>query len=314
MSEDELQQHLPLVRRTMDKWKELLVDNTMTERLLQATWIGHSTFLVQMGDRVILSDPVFSDRASMVQWIGPKRIREPALTARQLSEIGINVNDVLISHNHYDHLDHRAIMDIHQYWPEAKFFVPLKLKQWFLSCGIPDKNVVELDWWQEVRADGNADSDFKIHFVPVQHWTSRVGYDRNWTLWGGYIVERQSTGQKLFFSGDTGYCPVFKEIGQRYGPIDLALIPIGAYEPRSLMRSQHINPQEAVQIAVDIQAKRSIGMHHSTFILTCEDVTEPRELLREEVQKLDKPEDWFTTLHHGASINIEDDGNVTKLD
>lgn len=335
MDEQELQRLLPMVRRTAQEWSKLLVscgvsatatatgndDDDDMNQLLRATWIGHSTFLVQMGRRVILTDPVFSDRASMVQWIGPRRLRPPALTVQEIASMGISVDMVLISHNHYDHLDHRAVMDIYSHWPDAQFFVPLKLKQWFTSCGIPDDNVVELDWWQhqvhQNSCGDNRDSDdiddnddFKVHFVPMQHWSTRRGYDRNWTLWGGFIVEQQRTGRKLFFSGDTGYCPVFKEVGERFGPIDLALIPIGAYLPRSIMKAQHVNPQEAVQIALDVKAKRSIGMHWGTFILTTEEVTEPRELLHEEVRKVGKPEDWFVTLPHGASLSVEEDDRV----
>ena len=232
----------------------------------QVTWIGHSTFLLQVDGLNILTDPIFSDRASPVSFAGPKRTTPPAMTIDQLPEIDI----VLISHSHYDHLDKATVKALQAKQPDKPphYYVPLRLKSWFTNLGVGD--VTELDWW-----DNKKIGDTTVHAVPVQHWSSRGPLDRNKTLWAGFLVD--SPGLRTLFVGDSGYSNDFKTIAQRLGQVDVALVPIGAYDPRWIMKSSHMTPEEAAQVVQDVGAKRAIGMHWGTFALTNEPMAEPAE-------------------------------------
>lgn len=232
----------------------------------QVTWIGHSTFLLQIDGLNILTDPIFSDRASPVSFAGPKRTTPPAMTVKQLPHIDV----VLISHNHYDHLDKPSVEALQAKQPSSppQYFVPLGQKAWFEKLDIA--NVTELDWWANATV-GNT----TVHAVPVQHWSSRSPFDRNKTLWAGFVID--STSLRTLFVGDSGYSKDFKVIAQRLGMVDLALVPIGAYDPRWFMKSAHMNPEEALQVVQDVGAKRAIGMHWGTFSLTDEPMAEPGE-------------------------------------
>ena len=203
---------------------------------IQAFWIGHATVLVQIEGVAFITDPVFEPRCSPLSFAGPLRITPPALTPTTTPPLPSNLDFVVISHNHYDHLCERSIKAIHARQGDSiSWFVPLGLKSWFLKRGIKAENVHELDWWQEFEFKG-----VKIVFLPAQHWSQRgIGYDRNSTLWGSWAV----LGAKLrfWFAGDTGYFPGFKEIGEKIGPFDLAAIPTGAYSPRWYMQTQHID-------------------------------------------------------------------------
>ena len=232
----------------------------------QVTWIGHSTFLLQVDGLNILTDPIFSERASPVSFAGPKRTTPPAMTVEQLPPIHV----VLISHNHYDHLDKPSIRALQSKQPgnSPRYYVPLGQKAWFDKLGIA--RVTELDWWDKAKI-GNA----TVHGVPVQHWSSRSPFDRNKVLWAGFVIDSPSL--RTLFVGDSGYSNDFKVIAQRLGKVDLALVPIGAYAPRWFMKSAHMNPEEALQVVQDVGAKRAIGMHWGTFALTDEPMAEPGE-------------------------------------
>ena len=194
------------------------------------TWIGHATVLLQVGGQNILTDPHLSARASPVSFAGPKRRVPPGLTFEQLPHIDV----VVISHNHYDHLDVETVTRLAaQAGGPPRFFVPLGQQRWFNALGIT--TVTELDWWESRELAG-----LKIHFVPDQHWSQRTLADRNQTLWGGWVIEHPAL--RFFFTGDTGYSPDFKEIARRFGSFDLAAIPIGAYAPRWFMGPFHVEP------------------------------------------------------------------------
>ncbi len=225
------------------------------------TWIGHASYLVQLGGRSLLVDPVFSMRLAVVPRNGP-----PGLARADLPRIHV----VAITHNHRDHLDLPSLRLI---GPEPVYVVPMGLGPWFQRAGFP--RVVELQWWEQREVEG-----FDITFVPSQHWSRRSLFDENQTLWGGYVFARE--GLCVYHSGDTAWFDGFAEIGRRVGAIEAAMLPIGAYEPRWFMRTQHIDPIEAVRAFEDLGARRFIAMHWGTFKLTDEDLLEPPEVLRAE--------------------------------
>lgn len=250
------------------------------------TWIGHSTFLVQLGGLNILTDPHFSERASPLRWAGPARLAPPGLGLNNLPPIDV----VLISHNHYDHLDEKSVHGLVRHCPKAVFVVPLGLRRWLQQRHVP--NTVELDWWQ--RHDGRG---FSVTAVPAQHFSGRGATDGNRTLWCGFILE--VADRKLYFAGDTGYSKDFADIGRRLGPVDLALLPIGAYEPRWFMRAMHVNPEEALKIHRDVGARRSVAMHWGTFRLTEEPADEPPRALARALADAGIAPDEFWVLQHG---------------
>ncbi len=254
------------------------------------TWIGHSTFLVQMDGVNFLTDPIFSMKAGPFgNKIGSKRYVPPALEIRQLPKIDF----VIISHNHYDHLDISSLKKIVELNPEVKIFIPLGVKKLFDEEGI-GKNVVELDWWDEFEFKG-----LKIIFTPTQHFSGRWVNDSNESLWGGYVV----VGSKRFyFAGDTGYFFGFKLIGDVLGPFDIVCLPIGAYEPAEMMRPVHMNPEEAVKAYLDLKGKIFCAMHWGTFDLSDERCDEPPRRLLEHVKKLNLDEGNFKVFKHGETV------------
>ena len=228
---------------------------------LSVTWIGHATVLVRIDGITVLTDPVFSDRASPYQFVGPLRYRRAAVTVDELPAI----DAVVISHNHYDHLDSGSVESLNdRFGSDLQWFVPLGLKQWMTDMGCV--NVYESEWWQHSSLPNKPNYQFIL--TPAQHWSRRGLTDMNEVLWGSWTV--QTPNKKFFFAGDTGYCPAFKQIGQKYGPFDVSAIPIGAYDPKWVMSSQHVDPEEAVQIHEDIKSKFSFGIHWGTFTLTNE--------------------------------------------
>jgi len=255
------------------------------------TWIGHATLLLQLNGKNIVTDPHFSKRASPVQWAGPNRVVPPALAIQDLPPIDV----VVISHNHYDSLDKNSIISLlnREGGRDTLFFVPLGLSTWFKKLGA--SRIFELDWWDQREA-----KSLKLIAVPVQHWSLRIFMARNTSLWAGWII--QSKDFSFLFVGDSGYTPVFKEIGQKLGPFDLSAIPMGAYEPRWFMRSHHMNPDEAVQVHLDVRSKKSVAMHWGTFILTDEPLDEPPDELRAALKKMQIAPDEFLLLQHGESI------------
>ena len=240
--------------------------NSLKDREHYALWIGHSTFLINNGDLTILTDPIFSERASPLNFAGPKRLIKPVIKIKDLPEVDV----ITISHNHYDHLDINSLRKIQKKFPNVKILVPkgdLKLlKNYNLNNGF------EFLWWEEIIFDNT-----KFIFTPAQHWSARGLRDRNKSLWGSWFIKTEE--KNIFHAGDTGYSDDFIEIRNRLGAVDFAMIPIGAYDPQWFMSYSHVNPEEALNIAKDLDAKKSIGMHWGTFILTDEPVLEPRERL-----------------------------------
>ena len=256
---------------------------------LQVTWIGHATALVQIEGVNILTDPVFSERASPVSIWGPRRYTRPAMGLAQLPPIDY----VVISHNHYDHLD---LPSVHALGNKVHWLVPLGLKAWFKREGVT--RVTELDWWQGVQLDG-------VNFIltPTQHWSGRGLTDTNATLWGGWAIAR--AGWRVWFGGDTGYAePLFKDIGRRLGPFDLALIPIGGYGPRWFMREKHADPDDAVRICQDIGARVAVPIHWGTFVLTAEPIEEPAAWLARARLAHGMAPESFPVLLPGQSLSL----------
>lgn len=258
------------------------------------TWIGHATLLLQINGINILTDPHFSKRASPVQWAGPERTTPPGIAIKDLPPIDL----VLISHSHYDHLDNGSIKKLLKQQPNTQptFAVPLKLKSWFEKRGA--KSVIELDWWQS-----RTQETFKVTALPVQHWSKRNVFTENDTLWAGWLLEIK--GFRFFFAGDTGYAPLFKELGKSHGPFDLCAIPVGAYEPRWFMKSQHVDPREALSMHQDLGCKRSVGIHWGTFVLTDEPLDEPVKRIKELRPELGITEEEFFLLQHGETRMLD---------
>lgn len=257
----------------------------------QITWIGHSTFLIQYKGISVLTDPIMSDRASPISFAGPKRLVALPIEQSQLPDIDY----VIISHSHYDHLDSETIL---KFGPSTQYLVPLKLRSWFVDLGVPAKNVHEFDWWQQANY-----GELAVTATPSQHWSARGLFDRNETLWSAWHL---SIGDfSLWFAGDTGYNDIqFKEIGARFESIDVALIPIGAYAPRWFMKDQHVNPEEAVQMHIDVGAKRSLGMHWGTFQLTAEKFFEPKERLALALAERRLDPESFSALSIGEIVEV----------
>lgn len=249
-------------------------------------WIGHASFLINIEGTTILTDPVFSKRASPLRILGPKRLIPPALTINDLPKIDL----VTISHNHYDHLDIRSLKQIYKSNPDANFLVPKGDKKILSKRGI--ENVFEFLWWENF-----VKKNLILTFTPVQHWSARGLGDRNKSLWGGWFFE--SNKLNLYHAGDTGYSNDFVNTKEKLGAPDYALIPIGAYAPEWFMSDNHVNPTDALQIAIDLDAKKSIGMHWGTFLLTDEEVTEPPKLLEAALLKKSLPAEYFITLKPG---------------
>jgi N-acyl-phosphatidylethanolamine-hydrolysing phospholipase D len=225
------------------------------------TWIGHATVLLRMDGLTILTDPSWSERASPLSWAGPRRLVPPGLPFEELPRVDV----VVISHDHYDHLDLATVKRLAA-THDPLFVVPLGLKAWFADSGIT--RVEERDWWQQVEHRG-----VTFVCVPAQHFSQRTLWDSNRRLWATWAVLGPT--RRFYFTGDTGYFPGFKEIGERLGPFDLAAIAIGAYVPAEIMRAVHVTPEEAVQAAEDARARTLLGIHWGTFDLAEEPLGEP---------------------------------------
>jgi L-ascorbate metabolism protein UlaG (beta-lactamase superfamily) len=254
---------------------------------ISATFIGHSTFLLQLGGICVLTDPIWSERCSPVSFAGPRRVRRPGQSLDALPDVDI----LLVSHNHYDHMDLPTLRKIRKRWTP---FVATGLgnARHLAKAGI--RSAVELDWWQSTELAGA-----RITYVPSQHFSSRSLYDRNRCLWGGFVIE--AGGAVVYFAGDSGYCPHFAEIGIRFPPIDLSLLPIGAYEPRWFMSQQHVDPSEAVRAHLDLRSRRSLGMHFGTFQLTDEAIDAPVLTLRQARALAGVAESEFDVLAFGET-------------
>lgn len=225
------------------------------------TWVGHATFVIQIGGLTVLTDPIWSETIPGV----PRRLTPPGVGWRDLP----NVDAVLISHNHYDHLDAPTIRRLPR---DTAIFAPAALGRWFTRRGFVD--VTELDWWESTSLVG-----VQFDFVPSHHWSRRGVGDTCRSLWGGWMLTTES-GERIYFAGDTGYGPGFAEIAERYPDINVALLPIGAYEPKWFHGGTHMDPEEAVQAYQDLKAAHLATMHWGTFLLSKEPVLEPMERVR----------------------------------
>jgi L-ascorbate metabolism protein UlaG (beta-lactamase superfamily) len=254
------------------------------------TFVGHATFLIQTPSQNILTDPMYSQRAGPLNVFGPRRVRQPAVVFDDLPPI----STVLLSHNHYDHCDLRTLRML-----AARFdpivITPLGNGRLVKSAGI--RRVEELDWWQDAQT-----SAVPITLTPAQHFSARTPFDRNRALWGGFVLAIDRV--RIFFAGDTAYAPFFRDVRRRLGPIDLALLPIGAYEPRWFMRAVHMNPAEAVQAHLDLEASESVGMHFGTFRLTTEGIDDPLRALEDACVASNIPKSRFRTLGSGESARL----------
>lgn len=228
------------------------------------TWIGHATLLVQLGGATILTDPIFAAHLGF-----SRRYAPPGLTLDRLPPVDV----ALVSHNHRDHLDKASVRAL---GPDVAFVVPLGLAPWFRRRGLP--RVVELDWWDRTRLQARGGAAVEVTLVPAQHWSRRGLFDENRSLWGGFVVE--AGGVRAYFAGDTGDFPGFAEIGRRFPDLEVAMLPIGAYEPRWFMSSQHISPEQAAEAFRATRARLLVPMHWGTFRLSDEPLDEPPRLLR----------------------------------
>ena len=258
-------------------------------------WIGHATFLIKLGNTTIITDPVFSKNAGPLIF-GPKRFTEPALNLNEIPKTDL----FLLTHNHYDHQD---MSTIRRYpYKDSKVLVPLKLGKYFTRYRF--KDVTELDWYDEIKVN----DDLKVTLLPAVHWSKRSLTDTNKTLWGNFLIEYKD--KKIFFACDTGVGNIYKELGNKFGPIDLTLINIGAYNFYPMMpykdkSAYHTNPEEALSVAQDLKSKKVIGMHWGTFVLSLEPIMEPPVRFKDNAEKYGfKKEDAIV-------FKI---GQVTKLD
>ena len=254
------------------------------------TFIGHATFLIQTPAGNILTDPMYSERAGPLNVIGPRRVRQPAIRFDDLPPIAI----VLLSHNHYDHCDRRTLRML------ATRFDPLVVTPFgngalVRSTGI--RRLEELDWWDDAKTP-----PLPITLTPAQHFSARSPFDRNRALWGGFVLA--PAGRRIYFAGDTAYAPLFRDVRRRLGPIDLALLPVGAYEPRWFMQTVHMNPAEAVQAHLDLDARESVAMHYGTFQMTIEGIDAPPRALDEARRANGIAPSQFRTLGFGESERL----------
>jgi len=234
--------------------------------------IGHATFLIKLGSTTIITDPVFSKNAGPLIF-GPNRFTEPALKLNEIPKINL----FLLTHNHYDHQDMSTIRKFP--FKGAKVLLPLKLGKYFTPYEFKDVN--EMDWYDKIKVN----EDLKVTFLPAVHWSKRSLTDTNKTLWGNFLIEYK--GKKILFACDTGYGNIYKELGEKYGPIDLTMINIGAYDFRPMFDKSiyHTTPEEALNVAQDLKSKKVIGMHWGTFVLSLEPIMEPPVRFKDNAEK-----------------------------
>jgi L-ascorbate metabolism protein UlaG (beta-lactamase superfamily) len=249
-----------IVRENLEKFKD---DNYIA-------WIGHATFLIKLGETTIITDPVFSKNAGPLIF-GPKRYVEPAIQLKEIPKTDV----FLLTHNHYDHQDMSTIRRFP--YKDAKVLLPLKLGKYFKRY----KDVNEMDWYDEIQVN----NDLKITLLPAVHWSKRSLTDTNKTLWGNFLIEYKN--KKIFFACDTGYGNIYKELGEKYGPIDLSMINIGAYDFRPMFEKStyHTTPEEALNIAQDLKSKKVLGTHWGTFVLSLEPIMEPPVRFKNSAEK-----------------------------
>ena len=282
-----------MVARKQGEWKEVPAGHgekpaSHFDNGIRITFVNHSTFLIQVDGVNILTDPVFSERTSPVQWAGPRRMRPPGILLEDLPAIDV----LILSHNHWDHLDIAAVKKIHALH-HPKIITPLGVKAFLDREGVTGAK--DIDWWQEVEIN----TLLKIQSVPAQHFSGRGTFDRDATLWCGYVIHRR--GGNIYFAGDTGYNDqTFKEIGERCAPIQVALLPIGAYKPKWFMSPIHCSPEEAVKIHREVRSKNSIATHFGTFPLADDGQTDPVAELNKALQEAGIDSETFLVLKEGV--------------
>lgn len=286
-------------------WSQAVDHARLAERQVApvVTWLGHVSVLLQVGGLNVLTDPTLADFAGPYGRFGAPRMVPAPLGGGELPPIDV----LLISHNHYDHLCDATVAAMVAAGQKPKIFVPLGLKSWFDERQIP--NVTELDWWGQ--ADVHTDCTgaplahpVRIHFTPAQHWSRRTPFDTNASLWGGYMVEHKpqtDDAWRFLFPGDTGYSADFKAIRQRLGAVDFLALPIGAYLPRDFMKNMHVNPADAVQLMLDLEAKQAMGVHWGTFKLTQESFDHPPQDLAAALHAQGLAQDTVWLMRHGET-------------
>ena len=255
-------------------------------------WIGHATFLIKLGNTTIITDPLFSKNSGPLIF-GPKRYVESAIKLNEIPKTDL----FLLTHNHYDHLDYSTVRDFPH--KKSKVLVPLKLSKYFTRNGFKDVN--ELDWYDEIKVN-----DLKVTFLPAVHWSKRTLTDTNKTLWGNFLIEYKD--KKILFACDTGYGNIYKELGEKYGPIDLTFINIGAYDFRPMFEKSvyHTNPEEALNIAQDLKSKKVIGMHWGTVVLSLEPIMEPPVRFKANAEKYGYKKEDAILFKIGEVQKLED--------
>ena len=287
------------------------------------TWLGHATAFVQLYGLNILIDPVFSQRCGPTQWTGPKRLRPVPCSIADLPPIDV----VLISHNHYDHLDwgscQQLVEKAEKQREETGKAGGERVMRWYVGEGIQHwltantkarkEDVTGLTWWDEAThtlpassssssSPSSSSSSPVITSVPCQHWSVRSAFDAGKNLWTGFVIQHK--GYTLYYSGDTAYCPVFSEIGSVFGSIDLVVLPIAAYTPNWFMKVVHTTPEEAVQVMEDVRGKKGVAVHWGTFVLAAEPLLEPKQRLEAEVKKRGWQSDSFVTTNIGETLTL----------
>ncbi|MEE9652446.1 MBL fold metallo-hydrolase [Enterobacter soli] len=271
----------------LNQWWQPVILNTLPED--GVWWLGHASMLLRMDGNYILTDPVFSRRASPLPFVGPERKTPPAISVDKLPQL----DALVISHNHYDHLDAATVRHLLRRFPDLHVFVPLGLASWFRRRGA--KNVTELDWWQSISWQG-----MTLTAVPAQHWSMRTPWNRNRSLWCGWVFE--SRYHRFWFSGDTGYTPELLTIPERLGKIDAAALPVGAYAPRWFMSVHHMDPQSAVALWQQLGAPLAFPIHWGVFELGDESLEEPVQELNQALANLAPVNDSFRTLKIGEYL------------
>ncbi len=259
-----------------------------------ATWIGHASFLLRTEGCTVLIDPVFSERASPVAWAGPRRVHPPGVALADLPR----VDAVLLSHDHYDHCDMASLRALAAGAARtAAFIAPLRHRDLLAAAGA--RSITELDWW----AGHALAPEATVTLTPARHWSNRLGTPRNHRLWGGFMLTLRA--RRIWFVGDTGYDgEIFRAVRARVGPPDLALVPIGAYEPRWFMAPMHMNPAEAVQAHREVGARVSVAMHWGTFQLTDEGRDDPPAALAAARAAAGLAPDDFRIVASGGSVVV----------
>lgn len=286
-------------RKSWPEWREIEsmpapVREYNDAKSFSVTHINHATVLIQVDGVNILTDPHWSYRASPVSWAGPKRVHAPGIAFNELPPIDV----VLISHNHYDHFDMHTLQQI---WERDHPLILLPLgDDKVLGHNNDSIRSIPMDWGETLSV---ADNALRIHFVPVQHWSSRAPFDQNKSLWGGYVIESTKHNHKVYFAGDTGYGngAFFRQAALKFGGFDLAILPIGSYEPRWFMAYSHMNPAEAVKAKLQLNAQRALGIHFGTFQLADEGIDQPLKDLKQVLEDSNINRTIFRTLKPGEN-------------